>query len=1230
MRRTVIAVAVLTLRLLTAADVRAGDTPTPLFVPDVPPIASLIQVSTPNSAGNVTVTGAPGAVPSGSVVGLVTMETGQFVSVHAGTDGSFTGSTFAPAGTSILVKADPTGESIAHLTSGVEKAYWLSPLPGTILRVADPPPTGSGVPAAGAWRTRFAGDGESGLPAYTFEGSLSTQAVQPGGTLRVQGTIRIVSSVLPGAGAMQARVTFGLERHSGPDGTGSHARSSYASTFLTPTSLPIERFPRFFNNGLDGFRAIDMTRPSADRAEASVDLTLTVPSNFLAGFYRPYLAVNFTGVPVEPPPASTILFGLIDRASRSFNYIRLPIVRVGNPAPPRLFWTLLTDTLSNGTRGTVAVEDRDRFGVASRVLTQSQTFIVPRLNPTSGQPLHYRLEPYVPTVCLDDQSSPGAPSIPLLFPSGQLTVSIRKPDGAVETLGPAPFRQLRVKSLADPNGNPGSLLDGGGGHITDACELSTMDQRFDVSFAQDGLHVITLAGSVQDIWGNVWSGGGTYEVHVARSLSLDTAVLPGTPFEVGDTFTPGVVLSPPVPAEVEVRFRLAAGSDPSQIVERVVRGRANRFGYFHPSAGGIALGQVGEYRVDVTASFRDDQGTLWMGTRTWGGVVAAKNPSIVAHGRRGVQGISGLPIGPQWFFRTQTGISIGDNHIPYPFNAGDVAWLQKSTSETDAATPLISFQDLSGALTGLLRARALDQNGTSQIPFIVPGTFDERAALGELPLFSSRPDRLDPHFDATRVDLWGYSYRSVQRPLVRVREEIGEDSMAPPYWRFFEKYGQQIGASRFGDFPNDIKFMYGASVLRGPAVGQPLYAVYGSLFVLVPYTDPHGGTRTFPPFQGNGGGPSGGPIMTLKGRVIDLFVHLTGVRPGSVLEVGDTFALSGAVGPTLPALVGYTITKPSGQQVSFSGRANRVGYYYRPDHDVVVDEAGVWTVDVSVTYDGVTSAGQVAPPFPTGDVLGTASGRIVVYVVPRGSAPLTVNAPRDTFLASPGRLDVAASGPAGTTTNRAHVTSLMPGFVLESRDLTPAASVPYRYDPVALASDFPNLDMDFVGHAGDLVTISLFGSGPQGQAARVLALHGTELLNLPVPASLQSRIDVTTDRAVYQRSQPLSFAIHLIQGTTAERADIYIGLVHPEGTFDSLLTQGSGVALVPTGTTPTAIAQNAVLPFDFSAPVATRSWTLADLAGTYIAFAVRVRPGQSPFDQANWLSVGYVGVTLTP
>ena len=442
---------------------------------------------------------------------------------------------------------------------------------------------------------------------------------------------------------------------------------------------------------------------------------------------------------------------------------------------------------------------------------------------------------------------------------------------------------------------------------------------------------------------------------------------------------------------------------------------------------------------------------------------------------------------------------------------------------------------------------------------------------------------------------------------------------------------------RNGDLPNDIKFQYGGVVLRGAAIGQPQYAIYGSLFVLVPDDDPRGGTRTFPPFQGNGGGPSGGPIITVRGRPIDLFIHLTGVRPGSVLEVGDTFGVSGAVGPPLPAVVSYTVTKPSGQQLSFNGRANRVGYYYRGRDDFVVDQPGLWQVDLRVDFDGVTSAGPVRAPFPTGGVLGTANGRLFVYVVERGSVALGVSLPRDTFLSPPAALDVSATVPPGTTVRRAQVTTSMPGFVLEASDLTPGTGLAYRYDSVALARDYPNLDVTYFGspEAADLITISLFASGTGAggapvHAARVVALHGTELLNLPVAASLLPLLDVTTDRASYQRAQALTLSVHYSQGTPTEPLDAYVGLRRPDGSFESLQSRAGRFELTPTGATVTPAVQGALPRLEFSGPLATRAWTAADPAGTWTAFAVLVRAGLSPLNPANWVGVKTGSFTLAP
>ena len=1074
------------------------------FVPDDPPKAALISISPPTADGEVTIRGTAGSVAPNSAVAALTLETGHFTTAQATTSGSFTATLFAPAGTSILLKADPFGTNVMQFlptagdggdqivlnTGGLAgRLYLLAGLPGTILRVADPPETG--IPIGGAGRVRY-----DRLPVWTFHGSINTQTLTPSDPLRVHGTVQVDSPVLQGVDGLQVNAGLRLERLSDTDGSSILRSSTFASTFLTTTGLPIERQPRWWDEGVSHSRDLPLVKTATTQARAEVDLTLLLPSDLPAGYYRPFLSFNFPEMPAEDPPSRSII-RRVHQAARSFSHeAHLPIIRVGSPAPPHLHWALLLDTLSNGSRGALAGEDANRFGIAQRILTTSETFVIPRLGTASGQPLTYRLEPFVPTVSLGNGSGaemPAPPLIPFHFPSGSLTVKIRQPDGTERVLGPAPFVQAQMKSLVD---DEGGLFDGSGGHISDVYQLTTLDPRFEVTFAQDGLHVITVEGTIDDIWGNTWTGGGTYEVHVGRVLALDTAVLPGTHFEVGDGFNPGLVVSPPMTAEVEVRVQQVPHSDIRQLEERTIRGRTNRFGYFQPAGNTVVLEQPGEYRVDITAQGEDDQGQLWMGSRTWGGVVAPVDPLIVAHGRRGIDAQD--TIGPQWFFFDHLTWNGATPHVPFPFQSGDVTWVEEA-GDVDSSLPIMTLHDPSRQLTDLLQ-----QRGGEHVPLgLGAGSFAERVVVGEAPLFSSRPDGDDPHLDPTKVDLWGYSYRSSQRPLVRVREEISEDALPNPYWRFNDRYANQIGVGQHGDLPGEFKFQYGAAVLHGSALDQAHYAIHGSLFVLLPENDPDG-TRTFPPFQGNGGGPSGGPLFTLKGEEIDLFIHLTGVRPGSVLETGNTFALVGAIGPTLPAQVTYTVTAPDGTQRRFSGRANEIGYYYEPDDNFIADQPGRYTVGLQVTYDGSTSAGQVTEPFPQGDVLGTARGRFSVYVVSPHSAPLTVDMPRHDFLTAPADFTVTASAPTGMTLTGGHMTALIPGVVLEDGPLTGSSNgLTYDYDPVTLAAGVSILDVERNGQpiAADVVTVSLFGEGTDGEgqpsyAARVVTLHGPEFLNL--------------------------------------------------------------------------------------------------------------------------------------
>ena len=59
-------------------------------------------------------------------------------------------------------------------------------------------------------------------------------------------------------------------------------------------------------------------------------------------------------------------------------------------------------------------------------------------------------------VSVGDESPPSIPLVPFRFPSGGLTVTVRKPDGTTAVLGPTPFVQARSTSLVNRDG---ALLD---------------------------------------------------------------------------------------------------------------------------------------------------------------------------------------------------------------------------------------------------------------------------------------------------------------------------------------------------------------------------------------------------------------------------------------------------------------------------------------------------------------------------------------------------------------------------------------------------------------------------------------------------------------------------------------------------------------------------------------------------------------------------------------------------
>lgn len=253
-----------------------------------------------------------------------------------------------------------------------------------------------------------------------------------------------------------------------PDGTGTLDQNTFASVLMTPTGLPIERTSRRAG-GVSTQQALQV---DGDRLRASIRMTLPIPQQFPAGYYRPVIALNLSNV-VFANPKDIRITTFADNAMRyPRNGAHLPIIKVGEPRAATFYWTLLANTLSGGSRGITAAEERQRFGISPRVALPAERFVVPRTDARSGATLQYNIEPFALTVAVSDRGGPPNPFlIPFRFPSGSLTATIRRPDGSTVTAGPSPFRQPLLRSVSTPQGD---VMENGG-HITDAVQLSTLD-----------------------------------------------------------------------------------------------------------------------------------------------------------------------------------------------------------------------------------------------------------------------------------------------------------------------------------------------------------------------------------------------------------------------------------------------------------------------------------------------------------------------------------------------------------------------------------------------------------------------------------------------------------------------------------------------------------------------------------------------------------------------------------
>jgi len=1086
-------------------------------IPFNAPAASLITFGEPNALGEVSVTGAASAALPGSLVYFVNLSSTHQSYTTAEEDGSFSATLFAPPGSPVMVKHGPRYGEHAHRWHDLERgiAEGVNPLPGTILHVPfDTEATSSGIPfsAAGAFEL----DADFGptatnvvRSAWSLEGTMAgmmgvQETYAPYETLLVTGTLRIHSQAIDASTRLSS-----VRVHSGAsllllqtaDGHDVPVRDNFMSRTLTPTGFPIQggHEPSTWevrpHIDIGNLRFIE-----PGLAETSFRAQLSIPGDLPPGRYRPVLWIEAENV----PGGSEWVSAYVVRNTYSERQAPLPVIDIvpfGSSAldTPRLNWRLLMENFSLGTRGTGALEDEDAFAVSSQIVTQGAAYIVPPIDEQTGLPIEYRLEPFLPTISFTDRRMPTPPRIPLELPGGQLTVTITEPDGTTTYLGDSEFAQSFNRSSTTRSGGD---VNNGTVQLEDVYSLMVDEETYRVTFDQYGLHKIRMTGWVSDIWGNRYEGGGTYEVWVARPLDMDFGTLPGTPLEVGDAWNPMLTVHPRVPADVEISITQAAESDASRISTTTITGTANDHGTFAPEGAPVTANDHGEYRVDVFASYTDETGMLYAGAATWGGVIMtpAAEAQLVAHGRRGLDSIDYIP--NHWFV-AERDLTFPDGAISHtlnPYYNGDILWSGEFLDPVGASLVLgASVQDT----VGLIEMNVLARTRNQHVETYAPGSLESRLQNGEIPLFIStttgRSDQLYP----SEIDQIAYSYGYSERPGVRVREVITEDSESGGYWRLDTLYDDQLGVGVLGDRPNDFKFQYVGTVFRDLANDHVEYGGQGSGWVFIDEDDPLG-PRAMPPFAGPGNGgwtTEGGPIMTLDGEEIHLFILPTGIRPGSILEVGETARFAGHIMPTLESKVEVTITAPSGATQTIGGQANRIGYFYDAADDFVVDDAGVWTADVRVWHDGVCSGGATVQPYPSGNVLGSVEGRFAFYVVPVGATAIEITSPNPGFLTFPHH-EVTSIRVRGKAAGAAtvHYTISIPGFLLDEGELNASnGSFTLTFDPESLHGRFPNLDLSSRDShepgLADTISIALFAEGSDGSplGASTLTLQGNQV-----------------------------------------------------------------------------------------------------------------------------------------
>ncbi len=669
------------------------------------------------------------------------------------------------------------------------------------------------------------------------------------------------------------------------------------STLVTPSGLAIEggtmgastrRFGGAYSSPFDQLAAAPLAAAAGKDAAVHFELSGTLPTDLPAGIYR--LRFDW-GVKAKNRQANLNLGGF---ATRPFSfladehdalYVYTPPIRASgftadgarvsaDAIRPRIPWAILRKYSSNGYRGVVAEEDREHFALSDRNIIPDDV-ILPKAAGT--------LEPEFPVDTID----PGW-NIPWNYSSGEMSVKVTSPDGAVTDLGTSPFT--------------------GAGDTGPTTKNPAFTQWKPPVYGQ---YTVSVTGWISDVWGNRYEGGGTYRFWIAKRMTMATATFQGMPYPVGSRYGRDIAFIPPVPADVTVDAFLYPDSDPGRMKTLSYSGKATAAGTFGAAQGmkPFVLDEPGEYFAHILARYTDAEGTLWVCSMRHGGVVYPPDTPVIAHGKKLIDADKKAVDRGSTKFEGHAEAA-GDPHlahINYPYLSGDVLLIAAEYAGANKIEPVLTYETPDAPLKWETRLNT----------------------IGATNLMIRTSNGYSPHLYPEYITEWQYYYGSAPRPGFMSRFVVGDNGVRAPYWpTTMTNFGGQIGASSNGDAAGDIYRLLGGVVIR--PMGKPaLYAGYISSAFVIP-----AGSNDNRVVQAGSE-----DIMGADGTWARFF--LTGLRPGLAYEAGSSIAAAVQIDPLLPVKVTVSLTWPDGRQKTVEGTADAFGTFAAGER---------WTLDVPGVY----------------------------------------------------------------------------------------------------------------------------------------------------------------------------------------------------------------------------------------------------------------------------------------